>query len=91
MIRQNFRKKNSELGGSGTPGGGTNGSVYSENTPNAGSYKQGGDRTGGAENNGSNIFATEHSANQVQAFQAHVVTGGSPAFGKPEQSHSREH
>ena len=71
VIRQQFRKKNSELGVSGASGGGggANGSnVYSEGTPNAASYKLGG--AGGSENNKgqSNIFATDNSATQVQTF-----------------------
>lgn len=40
---------------------------------------------------GGNIFAVDHSANPVQAFQAHV-TSGSPAFGQLEPSNnSRDH
>ena len=75
MIRQQFRKKNSELGAPTTTtsaaavnaNGGTNASVYSENTPN----NAGGGKYShlGVDNGSSNIFAaTEHSASQLQNF-----------------------
>ena len=103
LIRQQFRKKNSELSTSAAnvTTQQQNQAGISENTPvnrsMSGSHKFQGlasaDYNASGAAKGNNIFAVENSGgSQVKAFTASGhMTSGSPAFGLPEQSQSREH
>ena len=95
LIRQQFRKKNTELGNSANLS--TQQPVGSENVPanrsHSGSNKYSGMDFGGSGNKSSNnIFAVDHSAGTSKVFTTTThMTSGSPAFGLPEQSQSRDH
>ena len=94
LVRQKFRQKNAEL----SINNATQQHSGSENTPVqhvSGNYGTAlGKQYSSAGADGSkNIFASmgvEQSAgsSQIQAFTAANVTGGSPAFGQPEQNAS---
>ena len=92
LVRQQFRKKNAEL----SINNATQQHSGSENTPVqhvSGTYGTAIGKQYSSADGSKNIFASmgvEQSAgsSQIQAFTAANVTGGSPAFGQPEQNAS---
>ena len=90
LVRQQFRQKNAEL----SINNATQQHSGSENTPVqhvSGNYGTAIGKQYSSADGNKNIFASmgiEQSAgsSQIQAFTAANMTGGSPAFGQPEQN-----